>query len=72
MLKVPEEYVSEGMGHSQGSNITRGYQDMYPLEMRFEFNNKLLNLKENQEPEVDVDSMTPEEMKEFIKRMIGK
>ena len=40
--------------------------------MRFEFNNKLLNLKENQEPEVDVDSMTPEEMKEFIKKMIGK
>lgn len=72
MLKVPEEYVSEGMGHSQGNNITRGYQDKYPLEMRFEFNNKLLNLKENQEPEVDVDSMTPEEMKEFIKRMIGK
>lgn len=72
MLKVPEEYVSEGMGHSQGNNITRGYQDMYSLEMRFEFNNKLLNLKENQEPEVDVDSMTPEEMKEFIKRMIGK
>ena len=72
MLKVPEEYVSEGMGHSQGNNITRVYQDMYPLEMRFEFNNKLLNLKENQEPEVDVDSMTPEEMKEFIKRMIGK
>ena len=72
MLKVPEEYVSEGMGHSQGNNITRGYQDRYPLEMRFEFNNKLLNLKENQEPEVDVDSMTPEEMKEFIKRMIGK
>ena len=40
--------------------------------MRFEFNNKLLNLKENQEPEVDVDSMTPKEMKEFIKIMIGK
>ena len=44
---------------------------MYPLEMRFGFNNKLLNLKENQKTEVHVDSMTPEEMKEFIKKMIG-
>ena len=44
---------------------------MYPLEMRFGFNNKLLNLKENQKTEVPVDSMTPEEMKEFIKKMIG-
>ena len=30
---------------------------MHPLEMRFEFNNKLLNLKENQRAEVDVDNM---------------
>ena len=44
---------------------------MYQLEMRFGFNNKLLNLKENQKTEVHVDSMTPEEMKEFIKKMIG-
>ena len=44
---------------------------MYPLEMRFGFNNKLLNLKENQKTEVYVDSMTPEEMKKFIKKMIG-
>ena len=44
---------------------------MYPLEMRFGFNNKLQNLKENQKTEIHVDSMTPEEMKEFIKKMIG-
>ena len=44
---------------------------MYPLEKRFEFNNKLLNLGKKQE-DIDVDSMTLEEMKKFIKNMIGK
>jgi len=56
-----------------GSNklLTQGYQDMYPLEKRFELNNKLLNLGKKQE-DIDVDSMTLEEMKKFIKNMIGK
>lgn len=55
-----------------GSNklLTQGYQDMYPLEKRFELN-KLLNLGKKQE-DIDVDSMTLEEMKKFIKNMIGK
>lgn len=56
-----------------GSNklLTQGYQDMYPLEKRFEFNDKLLNFGKKQE-DIDVDSMTLEEMKKFIKNMIGK
>lgn len=56
-----------------GSNklLTQGYQDMYPLEKRFELNNKLLNIGKKQE-DIDVDSMTLEEMKKFIKNMIGK
>ena len=51
--------------------LTQGYQDMYPLEKRFELNNKLLNLGKKQE-DIDVDSMTLEEMKKFVKNMIGK
>ena len=43
---------------------------MYPLEKRFELNNNLLDLDKNQE-DIDVDSMTPEEMKAFVKNMIG-
>lgn len=31
---VEELYISESMGHSQGNDVTSGYQDMYPLEIR--------------------------------------
>lgn len=73
LLGVEELYISESMGHSQGNDVTSGYQDMYPLEIRFRNNNKLLKVEhEDEMANVDVDSMTPEEMKEFIKKMMGK
>ena len=59
------------MGHSLGNNITAGYQDMYPLETRFKYNSKLLNLEE-EKPDIDVDSMTPEQMKEMLKKVLGQ
>lgn len=71
VLGVEELYISESMGHSIGNNITAGYQDMYPLETRFEYNSKLLNLAQPKQ-EVDVDSMTPEQMKEILKKVLGQ
>ena len=68
---VEELYISESMGHSMGNNITAGYQDMYPLETRFENNSKLLNLVPSPQA-VDVDSMTPEQAKEMLKAILGK
>lgn len=68
---VEELYISESMGHSQGNDVTSGYQDMYPLEIRFRNNNKLLNIEKEEKP-IDIDSLTPEQMKELLKKMIGQ
>ena len=68
---VEELYISESMGHSQGNDVTSGYQDMYPLEIRFRNNSKLLNIEKEEEP-IDIDSLTPEQMKEMLKKMIGQ
>ena len=68
---VEELYISESMGHSQGNDVTSGYQDMYPLEIRFRNNNKLLKIETKEEP-IDIDSLTPEQMKEMLKKMIGQ
>ena len=68
---VEELYISESMGHSQVNDVTSGYQDMYPLEIRFRNNSKLLNIKKEEEP-IDIDSLTPEQMKEMLKKMMGQ
>ena len=70
-LGVEELYISESMGHSQGNNVTSGYQDMYPLETRFKYNSKLLNVNEDGD-NIDVDSMSPEQMKALLKKMLGQ
>lgn len=67
---VEELYISESMGHSQGNDVTSGYQDMYPLEIRFRNNNKLLNIEKEEEP-IDIDSLSPEQMKELLKKMMS-
>ena len=59
------------MGHSQGNNVTSGYQDMYPLETRFKYNSKLLNVNDDGD-NIDVDSMSPEQMKALLKKMLGQ
>ena len=68
---VEELYISESMGHSQRNDVTSGYQDMYPLEIRFRNNNKLLNF-ENEEAPIDIDSLSPEQMKQLLKKMMGQ
>ena len=70
-LGVEELYISESMGHSQRNNVTSGYQDMYPLETRFKYNSKLLNVHEEGD-NIDVDSMSPEQMKALLKKMLGQ
>ena len=67
---VEELYISESMGHSQGNDVTSGYQDMYPLEIRFRNNSKLLNVEPKEEP-IDIDKLSKKEMKELLKKMIG-
>ena len=67
---VEELYISESMGHSQGNDVTSGYQDMYPLEIRFRNNSKLLNVETNEVP-IDIDKLSKKEMKELLKKMIG-
>ncbi len=57
------------MGHSQGNDVTSGYQDMYPLEIRFRNNSELLDIEETK-PEVDVGNMTLEQAQAFIKMML--
>ncbi|CCY64398.1 uncharacterized protein BN467_01216 [Prevotella sp. CAG:1124] len=70
-LGVEELYISESMGHSQGNNVTSGYQDMYPLETRFKYNSKLLNVHEEGD-NIDIDRMSPEQMKALLKKMLGQ
>ena len=68
---VEELYISESMGHSQGNDVTSGYQDMYPLEIRFRNNSKLLNVETKEEP-IDIDKLSKKEMKELLRRMMEK
>ena len=42
-----------------------------PLEIRFRNNSKLLNIEKEEEP-IDIDSLTPEQMKELLKKMMGQ
>ena len=64
-------YIKESMGHALGGDVTVGYQDLYPLEIRFRNNSKLLNLEKKEEP-IDIDSLSPEQMKEMLKKMMGQ
>lgn len=65
---VEEEYIAESMGHSHGNDVTAGYMDKYPLEIRFRNNQKLLKLEEEK---IDIDNLSPEEMKKLLKKFIG-
>ena len=42
-----------------------------PLEIRFRNNSKLLNIEKEEGP-IDIDSLTPEQMKELLKKMMGQ
>ena len=66
---VEEQYISESMAHSHGNDVTSGYQDMYPLEIRFRNNSKLLNIGQKEEP-INIDKLSKKEMKELLLKMM--
>ena len=66
---VEEEYIAESMGHSHGNDVTAGYMDKYPLEIRFRNNMKLLAIEEPKE-QIDIDSLSQEQMKELLRRFL--
>ena len=67
---VEEEYIAESMGHSHGNDVTAGYMDKYPLEIRFRNNSKLLKT-EDDTPQIDLDKLSKEEMKELLAKFLG-
>ena len=62
---MDEEYIAESMGHSHGNDVTRGYQDMYPLEIKHRNNMNLLKLDATPEEEF-IESLPPEEVKKAL------
>ena len=66
---VEEQYISESMAHSHGNDVTCGYQDMYPLEIRFRNNSKLLNIGQKEES-INIDKLSKKEMKELLLKMM--
>lgn len=68
---VEEEYIAESMGHSHGNDVTAGYMDKYPLEIRFKYNAKLLNFDKDN-PEIEVDNLSKKELRQLVKKLLGK
>jgi len=68
---VEEQYISESMAHSHGNDVTSGYQDMYPLEIRFRNNSKLLNIGQKEEP-INIDKLSKKEMKALLLKMMAE
>ena len=66
---VEEQYISESMAHSHGNDVTSGYQDMYPLEIRFRNNSKLLNIGQKEES-INIDKLSKKEIKALLLKMM--
>lgn len=67
---VEEEYIAESMGHSHGNDVTAGYMDVYPLEIRYRNNMKLLNVDDAKSVKRNLDKLTKAEMKELLLKML--
>lgn len=67
---VEEEYIAESMGHSHGNDVTAGYMDVYPWEIRYRNNMKLLNIEEKQETP-DLDKLSKTELKALLKKLLN-
>lgn len=68
---VEEQYISESMAHSHGNDVTSGYQDMYPLEIRFRNNSKLLNIGQKEET-INIDKLSKKEIKALLLKMMAE
>ena len=67
---VEEEYIAESMGHSHGNDVTAGYMDVYPWQIRYRNNMKLLNIEEKQETP-DLDKLSKTELKALLKKLLN-
>ena len=67
---VEEEYIAESMGHSHGNDVTAGYMDKYPLEIRFRNNAQLLRTEEDS-PRVDLNKLSKKQMKELLEKLMA-
>ncbi|BCA51791.1 tyrosine-type recombinase/integrase [Bacteroides thetaiotaomicron] len=65
---VPINYISDSMGHSHNENITARYIDIFPYEQQVLYNNKLLNLANEEMTPITklLNSLTPDELKTLI------
>ncbi len=68
---VEIDYITESMGHSMGKNVTSIYLASYPLDKQFEYNSRLLNTNPPS-ADVDLDSMSKDELKAMLLRMMAK
>lgn len=66
---VPQQYISEAMGHSIGSgSVTQRYIDVFPLEKQMEFNSLLLGGKKKEK----TITISQKEYEELIKMKNSK
>ena len=72
MQGVPMRYISESMGHSVSQNVTARYIADYPLEMQFDFNLRLLDLKKKSNNFSDILSKLDKEQREKLLLMLLK
>lgn len=67
---VEEEYIAESMGHSHGNDVTAGYMDVYPLEIRYQNNMKLLNVDDSQSTKRNLNKLTKAEMRAMLEKLL--
>jgi integrase len=71
---VDMSYITESMGHSQNQSVTERYIASYPLDVQMKYNSKLLNIGKKEEiPSTEsLDSMSKDEMKVLLLKLMGK
>ena len=71
---VEEQYIAESMGHSHGNDVTAGYMDMYPLEIRYRNNMKLLHIEDveaTKQKKPNLNKLSKAEMKAMLEKLLG-
>lgn len=71
---VEEEYIAESMGHSHGNDVTAGYMDIFPLEIRYQNNMKLLNIEDptsTKQNKPNLNKLSKAEMKSLLQKLLG-
>ena len=67
---VDMQYISESMGHSTQKTVTQLYLASYPLDKQFEYNSRLLHLKD--EPTIaDIPNMSKEQMQQLLIKLMS-